>query len=313
MAHIYDNITQLIGNTPLIALHNIEKLYNLESHLLIKLESLNPGGSVKDRIAKAMIEGAEKEGLLKKGGTIIESTSGNTGIGLALIAAAKGYRIILTMPDVMSIERRALLKGYGAELILTPGSEGMGGAIAKAQELLASIEGSFMPSQFTNQKNPEAHYNTTAVELYRDTDGDIDAFIAGIGTGGTISGVGKFLKEKNENISIIGVEPTGSPMLTQGKKGPHKIQGIGAGFIPSTLNTAIYDEVITVENEDAIRVAKEIALNEGISVGISSGAALHAAIEVAKRAEFKGKRVVALLPDNGDRYLSTPLFEFDEK
>ena len=313
MARIYDNIIQLIGNTPLIALHNIEKLYKLEANLIIKLESLNPGGSVKDRIAKAMVEGAEKEGLLQPGGTIIESTSGNTGIGLALIAAAKGYRMILTMPDVMSIERRALLKGYGAELILTPGSEGMNGATSKAQELLATIPGSFMPSQFTNPKNPEAHYNTTAVELYRDTDGNIDAFIAGIGTGGTISGVGKFLKEKNSNITIIGVEPTGSPMLSKGHKGPHKIQGIGAGFIPTTLNTSIYDEIITVENEIAFKVAKEIATHEGILVGISSGAALSAAIEVAKRKEFKEKTVVVLLPDNGDRYLSTPLFEFDEK
>ena len=313
MAKIYDNITQLIGNTPLVALHNIEKLYNLESNLIIKLESLNPGGSVKDRIAKAMIEGAEKDGLLKPGGTIIESTSGNTGIGLALIAAAKGYRMILTMPDVMSIERRALLKAYGAQLILTPGSDGMNGAIAKAKELLATIPGSFMPSQFTNPRNPEAHYNTTAQEIYHDTDGHIDAFIAGIGTGGTISGVGKFLKEKSTTTLIIGVEPSGSPILTEGRKGPHKIQGIGAGFIPNTLNTSIYDEIITVENEIAFKVAKEIATHEGISVGISSGAALHAAIEVAKRKEFKGKNVVVLLPDNGDRYLSTPLFDFEEK
>lgn len=313
MANIYDNITQLIGNTPLIALHKIEKLYNLDSNLIIKLESLNPGGSVKDRIAKAMIEAAEKEGLLQPGGTIIESTSGNTGIGLALIAASRGYRMILTMPEVMSVERRALLRGYGAELFLTPGQEGMNGATAKAKELLASIPGSFMPSQFTNPKNPEAHYTTTAVELYRDTDGKIDAFIAGIGTGGTISGVGKFLKEKNNDIKIIAVEPSGSPILSEGRKGPHRIQGIGAGFIPETLNTSIYDEIITVDNEVAFKVAKEIAIHEGILVGISSGAALYAAIEVAKRKEFKDKNVVVLLPDNGDRYLSTPLFEFDEK
>ncbi len=313
MAQIYDNITQLIGKSPLIALHNMKKLYELESNIFVKLESLNPGGSVKDRIAKAMIEGAEKEGLLQPGGTIIESTSGNTGIGLALVAAAKGYRIILTMPEVMSVERRALLKGYGAELVLTPGQDGMGGATAKAKELLASIPGAFMPSQFTNPKNPLAHYTTTAVELYEDIDGNIDAFIAGIGTGGTISGVGKYLKEKNSTIHIVAVEPSGSPILSEGRKGPHKIQGIGAGFIPDTLNTSIYDEIIKVDNEDAFRCAKEIATHEGILVGISSGAALWATLQVAQRDEYRGKNIVVLLPDNGDRYLSTPLFEFDEK
>lgn len=312
MAHIYDNITQIIGKTPLIELHRIKKLYKFDSRLIIKLESLNPGGSVKDRIAKAMIEEGEKAGLLAPGGTIVESTSGNTGIGLALIAAAKGYHLILTMPDVMSIERRALLRGYGAELILTPGTEGMNGATSKAKELLSTIKGSFMPSQFTNPQNPLAHYNSTAVELYDDVDGNIDAFVAGIGTGGTISGVGRYLKEKNQEIHIIGVEPSGSPILSEGKKGPHKIQGIGAGFIPETLNTSIYDEILRVENEDAFRVAKELAKHEGILVGISSGAALEAAIRVAMREEFKGKTVVALLPDNGDRYLSTPLFQFDE-
>ncbi len=313
MEHIYDNITQIIGNTPLIRLHKIEKLYSLESRLIIKLESLNPGGSVKDRIAIAMIEGAEKKGLISPGGTIIESTSGNTGIGLAMVAASKGYHLILTMPDTMSSERRALLKGYGAKLVLTPGSDGMSGAINKAKELIEATPNSFMPSQFTNPHNPEAHYNSTAVELYNDIEGNVDAFVAGIGTGGTISGVGRYLKEQNKAIKIIGVEPSGSPILSEGKKGPHKIQGIGAGFVPETLNTAIYDEIIKVTNEDAFTIAQEIAVSEGILVGISSGAALKAAIHVAKREEFKGKSIVALLPDNGDRYLSTPLFQFDDK
>jgi len=308
MMKIYKKLTDLIGNTPLLELTGYEQDNNLQSTILAKLEYFNPAGSVKDRIAKAMIEDAEKKGLLKKGSVIIEPTSGNTGIGLASVAAAKGYRIILTMPETMSIERRNLLKAYGAELVLTDGTKGMKGAIEKSKELAASIANSFIPSQFTNPANPAVHKATTAVEIYNDTDGKVDILVAGVGTGGTITGVGEYLKSKNKNIKIIAVEPADSPVLSQGKAGPHKIQGIGAGFVPDTLNTKIYDEIIPVANEDAFETGRKLALREGLLVGISSGAALFAATQVAKRPENKNKVIVVILPDTGERYLSTPLF-----
>lgn len=308
MSNIYKGTIGLIGNTPLAEVENIEKSEGLEATLLVKLEYFNPAGSVKDRIAKAMIEDAEKKGVLKEGSVIIEPTSGNTGIGLAAIAAAKGYRIILTMPETMSVERRNILKAYGAELVLTEGAKGMTGAIAKAEELAKEMENSFIPGQFENPANPKVHKETTGPEIWRDTDGKVDIFVAGVGTGGTLSGVGEYLKSQNENVKVVAVEPSDSPVLSEGKAGPHKIQGIGAGFVPKTLNADIYDEIFPVENEDAFAAAKVIAKKEGVLVGISSGAALHAAIEIAKRPENKGKTIVALLPDNGDRYYSTPLF-----
>ena len=306
---IYKKITDLIGNTPLVELGNIEEAKGLQATLLAKVEFFNPGGSVKDRIAKAMIDDAEAKGLLTPGSVIIEPTSGNTGIGLASVAASRGYRLIITMPETMSIERRNLMKAYGAELVLTEGAKGMKGAIAKADELAAEIPGSFIPSQFTNPANPEVHKKTTGVEIWEDTDGKVDIFVAGVGTGGTISGTGAYLRSKNPDVKIVAVEPKSSPVLSQGVAGPHKIQGIGAGFVPDTLNTEIYDEIITVENEDAFETGRLIARTEGILVGISSGAALWAAIELAKRPENKGKTIVALLPDTGERYLSTPMFE----
>ena len=308
MTHYYKSTLDLIGNTPLVEVINIEKEQNLEASVLVKLEYFNPGGSVKDRIAKAMIEDAESRGALKEGSVIIESTSGNTGIGLAAIAAAKGYRIILTMPETMSVERRNILKAYGAELVLTDGTKGMKGAIARAQELAAEIPDSFIPGQFENPANPAAHRSATGPEIWRDTDGKIDIFVAGVGTGGTITGVGEYLKEQNPDINIVAVEPEGSPVLSEGKAGKHKIQGIGAGFVPETLNTSVYDEVIRVTDEDAFAAARYLARKEGILTGISSGAALHAAVELAQRPENKGKMIVALLPDSGDRYYSTPLF-----
>ena len=308
MANIHKSIVELVGNTPLVELSNFEKNNNLEANIIAKVEYFNPAGSVKDRIAKAIIEDYEKKGVLKKGATIIEPTSGNTGIGLAAIAAAKGYRLIIALPETMSVERRNLIKAYGAELVLTEGALGMKGAIAKAEELHKQIEGSVIAGQFVNPANPQAHYENTGPEIWADADGKVDIFVAGIGTGGTISGVGKFLKEKNPNIKIVGVEPKGSPVLTEGHPGPHKIQGIGAGFIPETLNTKIYDEIIDVENEDAFKTGKEIATSDGILVGISAGAAIFAAKQLAKRPENKGKNIVVLLPDTGDRYFSTPLF-----
>ena len=308
MANVYQSAVELIGGTPLLEPVQFEKKYGLEARLLVKLEYLNPAGSVKDRIAKAMIEDAEAKGELKEGSVIIEPTSGNTGIGLAALAAAKGYRIILTMPETMSVERRNILKAYGAELVLTDGSKGMSGAIAKANELAEEIPGSFIPGQFDNTANPKAHYETTGPEVWNDTDGEVDIFVAGIGTGGTITGTGSYLKEQKPEVKIVGVEPATSPVLTQGKSGPHKIQGIGAGFVPKVLNTELYDEIITIENDDAFATSKELAKAEGILVGISSGAALKAAVELAKRPENKGKTIVALLPDSGDRYYSTPLF-----
>ena len=306
---IYKKITDLIGNTPLVELGNIEEAKGLQATVLAKVEFFNPGGSVKDRIAKAMIDDAEAKGLLTPGSVIIEPTSGNTGIGLASVAASRGYRLIITMPETMSIERRNLMKAYGAELVLTEGAKGMKGAIAKADELAAEIPDSFIPSQFTNPANPEVHKKTTGVEIWEDTDGKVDIFVAGVGTGGTISGTGAYLRSKNPDVKIVAVEPKSSPVLSQGIAGPHKIQGIGAGFVPDTLNTEIYDEIITVENEDAFETGRLIARTEGILVGISSGAALWAAIELAKRPENKGKTIVALLPDTGERYLSTPMFE----
>ena len=305
---IYQRITDLIGGTPLLELGNYERKNGLEATLLAKLEYFNPAGSIKDRIARAMLDDAEERGLLKPGAVIIEPTSGNTGIGLAAVGASRGYRVILTMPETMSVERRNLLKAYGAELVLTDGSKGMKGAIAKAQELAEATPGSFIPGQFTNPANPEVHRRTTGPEIWADTEGRVDIFVAGVGTGGTITGVGEYLKSQNPNVKIVAVEPAGSPVLSQGRSGPHKIQGIGAGFVPETLNTAVYDEVIAVENDAAFAVGREIARTEGILVGISSGAALYAATELAKRPENKGKVIVALLPDTGDRYLSTPLF-----
>ena len=305
---IYEKITDLIGTTPLLKLNNYTKDKNLSATILAKLEYFNPAGSVKDRIAKAMIDDAEAKGLLNPDSVIIEPTSGNTGIGLASVAAARGYRIILTMPETMSVERRNLLKAYGAELVLTEGARGMQGAIKKAQELAQEIPNSFIPGQFTNDANPRTHYNTTGPEIWKDTDGKIDIFVAGVGTGGTVSGVGEYLKKQNPNIKIVAVEPAGSPVLSKGMPGPHKIQGIGAGFVPDTLNTHIYDEIITVENEDAFETGRALAQKEGVLVGISSGAAVFAATELAKRQENNGKTIVALLPDTGERYLSTPMF-----
>lgn len=308
MSNIYKGTLGLIGNTPLVEVVNLENELGLEATVLVKLEYFNPAGSVKDRIAKAMIEDAEAKGLLKEGSVIIEPTSGNTGIGLAAIAAAKGYRIILTMPETMSVERRNILKAYGAEIVLTDGSKGMKGAIAKADELAAEIPNSFIPGQFVNPANPAIHKATTGPEIWNDTDGAVDIFIAGVGTGGTVTGTGEYLKEQKPEVQVIAVEPKSSPVLSEGKSGAHKIQGIGAGFVPDVLNTKIYDEVFPVVNEDAFAAAKLLAKKEGISVGISSGAALYAAIELAKRPENKGKTIVALLPDSGDRYYSTALF-----
>ncbi|MBS6439982.1 MAG: cysteine synthase A [Clostridiales bacterium] len=304
----YNRITDLIGKTPLLKLTNYGKLKELGATIYGKLEYFNPAGSVKDRIAKAMIDDAEAKGVLKPDSVIIEPTSGNTGIGLAAVAASRGYKIILTMPETMSIERRNLLKAYGAELVLTEGAKGMKGAIAKAQELAAETPNSFIPSQFTNAANPTAHRNTTGPEIWQDTDGKVDIFVAGVGTGGTVSGVGEYLKSQNPNVKVVAVEPAGSPVLSKGTPGPHKIQGIGAGFVPDTLNTKVYDEIITVENEDAFETGRTLARKEGLLVGISSGAAVWAATELAKRPENKGKIIVALLPDTGERYLSTPMF-----
>ena len=308
MANIYKGTLGLIGNTPLVEVTNLEKELGLEGRLLVKLEYLNPAGSVKDRIAKAMIEDAEAKGLLKKGSVIIEPTSGNTGIGLAAIAAAKGYRIILTMPETMSIERRNILKAYGAELVLTEGSKGMKGAIAKAEELAKELPDSFIPGQFVNPANPAIHKATTGPEIWRDTDGEVDYFIAGVGTGGTVTGTGEYLKEQKPSVKVVAVEPADSPVLSEGRAGGHKIQGIGAGFVPDVLNTKVYDQVFPVTNDDAFAAAKLLAKKEGISVGISSGAALHAGIELAKLTKNHGKTIVVLLPDSGDRYYSTALF-----
>ncbi len=308
MSKIYTSADQLIGHTPLLELTHIEKEEGLEAKILVKLEYFNPAGSVKDRIAKAMIDDAENKGLLKEGSVIIEPTSGNTGIGLASVAAARGYRIIIVMPDTMSIERRQLMKAYGAELVLTEGAKGMKGAIAKANELAAELSDSFIPGQFINPANPETHRATTGPEIWVDTDGEVDIFVAGVGTGGTITGVGEYLKSKNSAVKVVAVEPATSPVLSKGTAGAHKIQGIGAGFVPAVLNTSVYDEIITVENEDAFATGKLIGKKEGVLVGISSGAAVTAAIALAKRPENKGKTIVALLPDTGDRYLSTALF-----
>lgn len=309
MGKIYGNITELIGNTPIVHLQNLENELELKGSLYAKLEYFNPAGSVKDRIAKAMIEDAEAKGILKPGATIVEPTSGNTGIGLASVAAAKGYKAIFTMPETMSVERRKLLKGYGAEIVLTDGAKGMKGAIEKATELANSIENSFLPSQFENPANPAVHQATTGLEVYNDTDGKVDYFISGVGTGGTITGTGTYLKEQKPSIKVIAVEPFGSPVLSQGKSGPHKIQGIGAGFVPNTLDVKIYDEIFPVEDQKAFETGRLLARKEGILVGISSGAALYAAIQVAKRPEAEGKTIVVILPDTGERYLSTALFE----
>ncbi len=312
MANVKTSILQLVGKTPLLEVTNYEKKHNLDAKVVVKLEYFNPAGSVKDRIALAMVEDAEKKGLIKPGATLIEPTSGNTGIGIAAVAAAKGYKAILVMPETMSVERRKLLQAYGAKLVLTEGAKGMKGAIAKADELNKEIEGSFILSQFTNQANPEIHRNTTGPEIWEDLDGKVDIFVAGVGTGGTVTGVGEYLKSKNPAVKVVAVEPAGSPVLSKGTPGPHKIQGIGAGFVPDTLNTSVYDEIIPVENEDAFATGREFATTEGVLVGISSGAALWAATELAKRPENKGKTIVALLPDTGDRYLSTALFETAE-
>ena len=308
MANIYKSASELIGNTPLVEVTNIEKELGLEAKVVVKLEYFNPAGSVKDRVALAMIEDAEEKGLLKEGSVIIEPTSGNTGIGLAAIAAAKGYRAILTMPETMSVERRNILKAYGAEIVLTEGAKGMKGAIAKAEELAAEIEGSWIPGQFVNPANSAAHRATTGPEIWKDTDGKVDIFIAGVGTGGTVTGVGEYLKSQNPNVKVVALEPKDSPVLSEGRAGAHKIQGIGAGFVPDVLNTEVYDEIFVADSDDAFAAAKLLAKKEGISVGISSGAALHGAIELAKKPENKGKTIVALLPDSGDHYYSTPLF-----
>lgn len=305
---VYDNISQLVGGTPLMKLNNYIQAQDLEATILAKLEYFNPAGSVKDRVAREMLDDAEARGLIKKGATIIEPTSGNTGIGLAAIAASRGYRAIMTMPETMSIERQNLLRAYGAEVVLTEGAKGMAGAIAKAEELAKTIDNSFLPGQFTNQANPQAHIKTTGVEIWNDTDGKVDIFVAGVGTGGTVSGTGAYLKSQNPNIKIVAVEPTASPVLSGGKAGPHKLQGIGAGFVPDTLNTDIYDEIITIDHEDAFAVGRQLARTEGILVGITSGAAVHAATILAHRPENKGKTIVALLPDTGERYLSTDMF-----
>ena len=308
MANIYQSVTELIGRTPLLAAKSFAKAHDLSANIVVKLEYFNPAGSVKDRIAIAMIEQAEREGKIAPGATLIEPTSGNTGIGIASVAAARGYRAILTMPETMSVERRNLLKAYGAEIVLTEGAQGMKGAIARAEELQKEIPNSFIPSQFENPANPAVHERTTGPEIWEDTDGKVDVFVAGVGTGGTVSGVGRYLKSKNSSIHVVAVEPTDSPVLSGGKPGPHKIQGIGAGFIPTTLDTKVYDEVIQVKNEDAFAYGREFARREGALVGISSGAALAAAVELAHRPEFAGKTIVVLLPDGGDRYLSTDLF-----
>ena len=308
MSRIYPSADQLIGHTPLLELTHLEKKYGLKARLLGKLEYLNPAGSVKDRIARAMIDDAEAKGLLKPGSVIIEPTSGNTGIGLASVAAARGYRIIIVMPEAMSVERRQLMKAYGAELVLTEGSKGMSGAIAKAEELAREIPGGFVPGQFVNAANPKAHFETTGPEIYEDTDGKVDYFVAGVGTGGTITGVGQYLKSRNPEVKVVAVEPKSSAVLSTGVAGAHKIQGIGAGFVPQVLDTKVYDEIIPVENDDAFALGKEMGRSEGVLVGISSGAALWAAIEIAKRPGSEGKTIVVLLPDTGDRYLSTPLF-----
>ena len=308
MSKIYTSADQLIGHTPLLELTNIEKAEHLEATILAKLEYLNPAGSVKDRIAKGIIDDAEKSGALKPGATLIEPTSGNTGIGLASVAAARGYRLIIVMPDTMSVERRQLIKAYGAELVLSEGAKGMAGAVEKAQELAAQIPGSFIPGQFTNPANPKTHFETTGPEIYEDTDGKVDIFVAGVGTGGTVTGVGAYLKSRKPHVQVVAVEPASSPLLSQGKAGPHKIQGIGANFVPQVLDTHVYDEVMAVADEDAFKIGRLIGQKEGVLVGISSGAALWAAMTLAKRPENKGKTIVALLPDTGDRYLSTPLF-----
>lgn len=309
MSHIYSSMEELIGGTPLLELKKIEKEFNLKARILAKLEYFNPAGSVKDRIAKEMILDAEEKGILKSGSTIIEPTSGNTGIGLAAVGTARGYKVILVMPETMSVERRMMMKAYGAEIVLSEGSKGMKGAIAKAEELHQSIPGSIIPGQFDNSANPRAHYKTTGPEIWEDTDGEVDIFIAGVGTGGTVSGVGKYLKEKKSSVEVIAVEPKGSPVLSEGHPGPHKIQGIGAGFVPKTLDTSIYDKVVTAVEEDAYKAARDMGKREGILVGISSGAALSVAIEEAKKPENEGKTIVVLLPDTGDRYFSTPLFK----
>ena len=309
MSHIYSSLEDLIGGTPLLELKKIEKEFDLKARILAKLEYFNPAGSVKDRIAKEMILDAEEKGILKSGSTIIEPTSGNTGIGLAAVGTARGYKVILVMPETMSVERRMMMKAYGAEIVLSEGSKGMKGAIAKAEELHQSIPGSIIPGQFDNSANPRAHYKTTGPEIWEDTDGEVDIFIAGVGTGGTVSGVGKYLKEKKSSVEVIAVEPKGSPVLSEGHPGPHKIQGIGAGFVPKTLDTSIYDKVVTAVEEDAYKAARDMGKREGILVGISSGAALSGAIKEAKKLENEGKTIVVLLPDTGDRYFSTPLFK----
>ena len=309
MAKIYKNIEELIGKTPLLELTHLEEIHNLDARVLAKVEFLNPGGSAKDRVAKKMVEDAEAKGILKAGATIIEPTSGNTGIGLAVMAAARGYRAIIVMPDSMSMERRLLMSAFGAELVLTEGAKGMAGAIAKAEELAKEIPGAFIPGQFDNPANPQAHYESTGPEIYEDTDGKVDIFVAGIGTGGTITGVGRYLREKNPDVQIIGVEPASSPLLTEGRAGSHGLQGIGANFVPSILDTKLYNEIIPVKEEEAYAAGRAVAQKEGLLVGISSGAAIHSALEVAKRPENKGKNIVVLLPDTGDRYLSTPMFQ----